>query len=294
VKSAADPAAAPDDHGFVATPDGLRLYWRRWWAASAKGVLLLVHGLAEHLERYAHVASYFAERGFVVLALDYRGHGRSEGPRVHVDRFDRFVDDVALLRQKAHADHPGLPLYLIGHSQGGLVALRSALSDPARLAGAVVSSPVLGVHRDARPSVLTVALARVLSVVAPGLRLPNHVIAERVSRDPDVVAAYRRDPLVSRRVSSRWYVSLQNAVADTHARAGSFPVPLLLMVSGSDLIVDPEAAARWASRAPASLVEFVRWDGLYHEMFNEPERQTVLRRVHSWLSAQQAAAAASR
>src|SRR5262249_648467 len=157
-----------------------------------------------------------------------------EGPRVHVERFDAFVDDLALFRAKARADQPQLPLFLVGHSQGGLIALRSALAAPADLAGVVVSSPLLAVHPSARPAAPLKALVRLLGTIAPSLRLPNHVDPAVVSRDPAVVAAYARDPLVGRRVSSRWFLSLQEAIDDTHARAASFAVPLLAMVSGSD------------------------------------------------------------
>jgi alpha-beta hydrolase superfamily lysophospholipase len=289
-----EPGAIAHTEGRLETRDGLRLFWQRFEPAEPRGVLLLVHGLGEHQNRYGHVAAWFAERGFVVLAFDYRGHGRSDGPRVHVDRFDAFVEDLALFRAKATSDHPTLPLFLVGHSQGGLIVLRSALFEPAGLAGVVVSSPLLGVHPSARAGRALEVLVRILSVVAPSLRLPNHVDPTSVSRDTAVVAAYRKDPLVSSRVSSRWYVSLRAAIADTFERAGTLQVPLLAMASGSDRLVDPDATLRFAARAPSALVEFVRWDGLYHEMFNEPEQRSVFQRVHSWLSARLAAAAASR
>jgi len=275
-------AAAAHDDGWLQSGDGLKLYWRRWLPQQARAAMLLVHGLAEHSGRYLHVGSHFSERGFVVLALDYRGHGRSEGPRVHVNRFDEFVEDLALLRDKARSEHPSLPLLLVGHSQGGLVVLRSALLSPEALAGAIVSSPLLGVHPSSRPGPLLAAASRVLSIVAPGLRVPNKVDPRLVSRDPAVVEAYRRDPLLSRRVSARWFTSLLEATNDTFARAPSLRVPLLLMSSSHDRLVDPEAARRWASRAPSGLVTYVRWDGLYHEMFNEPEQAAVFERMLSW------------
>jgi acylglycerol lipase len=273
---------AAEDDGWLQARDGLRLFWRRWRPQDPRAVMLVVHGLGEHSGRYLHLGSHFSERGFVVLALDYRGHGRSDGPRVHVECFDEFVEDLALLRDKARAEYPSLPLLLVGHSQGGLVVLRSALQSPEALAGAIVSSPLLGVHPSSRPGPLLEAASRVLSSLAPGLRVPNNVDARLVSRDPSVVEAYRRDPLVSRRVSSRWFTSLLEAIDDTFERAPWLRVPLLLMSSGGDRLVDPEAAARWASRAPSGLVEYVRWDGLYHEMFNEPEQAAVFARMLSW------------
>jgi alpha-beta hydrolase superfamily lysophospholipase len=279
---------------WLRSADGTRLFVRRWPLPAPRGVLLLVHGLGEHSGRYLHVAEHFLGAGYAVLALDYRGHGRSDGPRVHVERFDAFVEDVAALRAEAARWFPGVPLFLVGHSQGGLVALRSALLAPEGLAGLVVSSPLLGVHPSARPGLAMVVAARLLDIVAPRLRLPNHVDPCHVSRDPSVVDAYRSDPLVTRRVSARWYASLQCAIADTFERAASLRVPSLIMASGSDLLVDPDAASRFAARAPSSLVTLVRWPELYHEMFNEPEREAVFRRMERWLSAPPASGAASR
>lgn len=280
--------------GWLHTRDGLKLFWREWLPDDPRAMMLVVHGLGEHSGRYLHVASYFAQRGFVVRALDYRGHGRSDGARVHVDRFDEFVEDLALLRVKAHAEHPSLPLVLVGHSQGGLIVLRSVLCSPESVAGAILSSPLLGVHPSSRPGPLLATASQLLSVLAPRLRLANNVDPSLVSRDPAVVEAYRRDPLVSSRVSSRWFTSLLAAIEDTFHAAASLRVPLLLMASGSDRLVDPEAAARWASRAPSSLVEYVLWDGLYHEMFNEPEQEAVFRRMQSWWQTHSAALAAVR
>ena len=287
-------AAASQDEGWLHTRDGLKLFWRRWRPDAPQAVMLVVHGLGEHSGRYLHVASYFAERGFAVLALDYRGHGRSDGPRVHVNRFDDFVEDLSLLRTKALVDHPSLPLLLVGHSQGGLIVIRSALQAPEALAGAIVSSPLLGLHPSSRPGPLLAAASRALSVVAPALRLSNNVDATLVSRDPAVVEAYRRDPLVSHRVSPRWFTSLLEAIEDTFQAAPSWRVPLLLMSSGDDRLVDSDAAARWASLAPSGLVESVRWEGLYHEMFNEPEQAAVFRRMESWWQTRSATPAAIR
>lgn len=282
----------PQQDGWLPTREGLKLFWREWLPDDPQAVMLLVHGLGEHSGRYLHVASYFAERGFVVLGFDYRGHGRSQGARVHVERFDEFVEDLALLRAKAGAEHPSLPLLLVGHSQGGLIVLRSVLASPAAVAGAIVSSPLLGVHPSSRPGPLLGAAAWALSLLAPRLRLANSVNPELVSRDPAVVEAYRRDPLVSRRVSSRWFTSMLAAVEDTFRTASSLRVPLLLMSSESDRLVDPEAAVRWAKGAPAGLVEYVRWAGLYHEMFNEPEQEAVFRRMQSWWQTRSAGPAA--
>ncbi len=273
------------DESRIETQGGLRLFLARYGPEAPRGVLIVVHDLAEHAGRYRHLAERFAERGYAVYVPEYRGHGRSPGLQVHVDRFDEFVWDVAAARAQASAEHPALPLFLAGHSQGGLIALRSALAQPAGLAGLIVSSPLLGAHPSVQPGPALAAAARVLSVIAPRLRLANHVDHAALSRDPAVGAAYAADPLVSHRVSARWYTQLLEAIADTHARAGALAVPALVMVSGADRIVDPEATARWVQAAPPQRIEFVRWEGFFHEMWNEPERERVFARMDAWLDA---------
>ena len=269
--------------GSCVTRDGLSLRFRAWQPPKARAVLLVLHGLAEHSGRYLHVGARFAGAGYAVYALDHRGHGQSPGPRVHVGHFDEFLEDVDALRDVAQAQHPGRPLVLVGHSQGGLVTLSYALTHPAGLAAAIVSSPLLGVHPSTRASPGLVMLARVLSVLWPGVLLPNHVDASLLSHDPEVGRAYQEDPLVSHRVSPRWFTSAMLAMRRAHERSPQLALPLLLMVSGADRIVDPEASLRFAAQAPADKLDLVLWDGFYHEMFNEVERESVFTRMESWL-----------
>ena len=163
------------------------------------------------------------------------------------------------------------------------MALRYVLTRPAGLAGAILSSPLLGVHPSSRASPALIVLARVLSVLWPGVLLPNHVDAALLSHDPEVVRAYRADPLVSHRVSPRWFTSAVLAMRQAHEGAPHLALPLLLMVSGADRLVDPEASLRFAAHAPRDKLELVLWEGLYHEMFNEPERETVFAGMEAWL-----------
>jgi lysophospholipase len=208
---------------------------------------------------------------------------------VHVAQFDEFLEDVDALRAVAEAQHPGRPLVLVGHSHGGLVALRYVLTRPAGLAAAILSSPLLGVHPSSRASPGLIALARVLSVLWPRVLLPNHVDASMLSHDPEVARAYREDPLVSHRVSPRWFTSTMLAIRQAHERAPQLALPLLLMVSGADRLVDPEASLRFAAHAPRDKLELVLWEGFYHEMFNEPEREDVFAKMEAWLEARLAA-----
>jgi lysophospholipase len=249
-------------------------------------VLLFVHGLAEHSGRYEHVMTHFADRGFDCWALDYRGHGQSPGLRVHVDRFDEFLTDVAALHDMARTARPKVPLYLVGHSQGGLIGLRYALAHPQGLAGIIVSSPFLGLHPDATPPAVLKLVANITATFAPRLMFSKVAEPSFLSRDPRIAEAYVADPLVSDTVSARWFVSVIRAHADTQAAAGELAIPALVMQSGDDRLADPGATRQWVTNAPDHLVEYVEWEGFYHEMFNEPEQEQVFDRMEQWLRQQ--------
>ncbi|MBT8058406.1 MAG: lysophospholipase [Gammaproteobacteria bacterium] len=286
-----DPPAEADgvsrDRGRIATEDGLELVWRSWTPEAPCGVIAIVHGLAEHGGRYRETGEAFARAGWAVYACDLRAHGLSPDPpgsgRVHVKRFSDFSRDVDALLGLVREHHSELPLFILGHSMGGLISIRYALDKPRDLAGAIISSPALGIHPDSKPPPALRLLVRVLSVLAPRLRVDTELDPKAISRDPAVVQAYVDDPLVSSRVSARWYAEFLKTMKQTHRDAASLGVPMLLMQSGDDRLVDPEAARSWAALAPQGKVELHVWEGLYHEMFNEPEKERVRERVQTWL-----------
>lgn len=269
------------------TADGLDLHCRSWTPRDPCGVIVVVHGLAEHGGRFSETAEFFAAQGWVVFAGDLRGHGLSPdapgGGRVHVRRFTDYFLDVEAFTDVARQANESLPLFLLGHSMGGLIAISYLLQNPADLAGAVISSPALGTHPEFRPPLLLRLLVGLLSRLAPRALFPSDLDTSALSRDPAVVRAYLDDPLVSNKVSARWYAEVLKTIKLAHARAGALRTPLLLMQSGADRLVDPEAPARWAAAAPPGLVEQLTWEGFYHEMFNEPGREQVRARTHAWL-----------
>jgi alpha-beta hydrolase superfamily lysophospholipase len=270
--------------GYEDVP-GARLYWQSWSPAEPRAVLLLVHGLAEHSGRYAHVASHFARLGYASVAIDLRGHGRSSGPRVHVDSFDAWCDDVSAGLALARRVHQGLPVVPVGHSQGGLIVILQALRRPDARPCTVVSSPLFGIAPPSRPGPPLRLATRVLLRVAPRLRVTNRVNPEWLSHDPAVGHAYQDDPLVSHRVSAGWFRALQRAIRETYERAGNWSSPLLVVSSRGDHIVDAQAVARWVASAPATHVEAVYWDDLHHELFNETRKDEVFDVVARWLEA---------
>ncbi|MGD9253946.1 MAG: lysophospholipase [Holophagae bacterium] len=270
--------------GWTESDDGHQLYFQRWQPDDPpRAALLFVHGLSEHSGRYTHVMRYFAARDFDCWAVDYRGHGRSPGLRVHVDRFDDYVEDVAAGFRLVRAKHALLPLFLVGHSQGGLVTLRYALIHSQGLNGIVVSSPFLRVHPESAPPAALQMVANIISTFVPTLMFNKSAEPHRLSRDPAVGQAYTDDPLVSSSVTARWFTSLLKAQADTRQRASELDIPALIMQSGADQLVDPKTTREWAASAPADLVQFEEWHGFYHEMFNELDKERVFERVEAWL-----------
>lgn len=278
--------------GTIDTRDGLELAWQAWAPAQPRGLVIIVHGLAEHSGRYQQTAICLADRGWAVYAADLRGHGRSPDGhhpgRVHVNEFSDYFLDVQAVIKLALMEQGALPVFLLGHSMGGLITLSFALECPGGLAGAIISSPALGTHPDFQPPRVLKLLVGVLSRIAPRLQVKSQLDTQGISRDPQVVQAYIDDPLVSHTVSARWYSAMLQAMQRVQQQAASLRVPLLLMQSGADRLVDPAAAGRWAAAAPAGLVELVIWEGLYHEMLNEPEKEQVRSRVLDWLERQAA------
>jgi acylglycerol lipase len=261
---------------------GLRLYRQAWIPdGEPRGVVVLAHGLSEHSGRYQHVAARLAGGGFAVEAYDHRGHGRSDGPRSFVE-MDAVVADLDALVDAAAAAHPGVPLFLLGHSMGGLVAIEYAIRQQRKLTGLILSSPLAALEAA---SPLTRMTARVISLVAPQLGLVD-IDSALVSRDPEVVRAYDADPLVfRRRLPARTVSQLESAVSSLPERARVITVPVLIMYGSGDHLVPPAGSVMLDSVISSQDKTLRVYDGLYHEIFNEPEQQQVLDDLCAWLSA---------
>lgn len=274
--------------GHITTDDRLDLFWQSWAASEPRGVIVIIHGLAEHCGRYRETGEFFAANGWAVYACDLRSHGLSPDPpgagRVHVDRFADFLLDTDAMLECARSRHKDLPVYILGHSMGGLITILYALKQPKNLAGAIISSPALGIHPDFKPPLYLKLMVGILSRLAPRLLVESNLDAQAVSRDRAVVDAYLNDPLVSKKVSTRWYSEIIKSMKAAHMGAPKLETPMLVMQSGADRLVDPSAPARWVEATPRGMTESVLWEGLYHEMFNEPEKEKVRAKTLEWLA----------
>jgi len=269
------------------TADGLRLYAQEWRPdAQVRAVVCVLHGLGEHSGRYAHVAAVLAQAGYAFLGPDLRGHGRSEGQRGHAPSWDVLLDDVAVLIREAGGRCPGAPCFLYGHSLGASLALSYVLRRKAQgaadLAGVIATGPIL--RTAFAPPAWKIALGHVLYGLWPTFSMTNEVDPNGLSHDPQVARAYLADPLVHNRVSARLGIGFLNEGEWLLAHAAEFPLPLLLMVGGADPITSAQASQEFAARVPADCT-FKRWDGLYHEIHNEPQQGEVLAFLVFWLQA---------
>lgn len=266
---------------------GLRIHWRAWLPeGGARATILLVHGYGEHSGRYEHVGERYCARGFAVVAPDHRGHGRSEGARGHVDRFEEYVADLHALRVRVAMDDR--PIIVIGHSMGGLIAIHYALRHGADLAGLCLSSPALGII--AEPTLVLRALARILAVVLPRASFQGTVDPALLSHDVGVGLAYASDPMVHRRASARFYVELKRAMADAHARAAEIDLPTLVLQAGDDRLTDPAATAAFAAAMRSEVTRAIVYPGFFHEIFNEVQKDRVFADLDAWLEERLAAA----
>ncbi len=273
------------ESGHFNASDGVQIQYRVHRPEAPRFGVVVVHGFAEHGNRYGHLVDALLPVGAAVLTYDQRGHGQSGGRRVFVARFDEYLDDLALLLTLARTKLPQ-PLFVIGHSMGGLVVLSYALRDRAGVAGWVVSNPAL-FNRVVVPA-WKETLAQVMSSVIPGLSLPSGLPAEHVSRDPDEVRQYAEDPLNSQNATARWYTEYLAAQKRLMAGAeGLRDVPLLVQIGDGDLIIDAATTQQFVARIGGSSVQSLVYAGFYHEIYNEPapDRDRVLSDLVGWLTA---------
>lgn len=272
--------------GSMAGADGRELFWQSWEpSGTVKGVVVIVHGLHEHSARYEWVAGQLNAAGYAAFALDHAGHGRSGGARGQLYRWSQVLDGVGSLVRKAREAHPDVPLFVLGHSMGGLISLSYVLRDKPQLNGLIVSAPAL-VQSVAGPAL--VFAGKIISRVAPNLGVVA-LDSNFVSRDLAIVEYHRTNPLmITGNVRARTAAEVIRAGEQVIANLPSLRMPLLVLTGTADKIVDPAGAQIAYDKASSPDKTLKTYEGLYHEILNEPEKDVVMNDVLNWLAAHSA------
>jgi acylglycerol lipase len=264
-------------------PDHITIFTQHWLPDDPpRAAVIVAHGVAEHSGRYAHVAAYLTAHGYAVYALDYRGHGKSGGERVLVSDFDEYVTDLRTYFEQVRAAHPDLPVFLYGHSMGSLIGLLFAFRYPDDLAGLITTGTAF---KLVGASAVKAALIKAVGGVAP----KAHAIAVNangVSRDPIVVQRYRDDPLVYHgRLPFGMLAAFARAMDTCVAALPTLRIPYLVLHGGEDplTLVVATDLVRQSCGAPDTTVKV--YEGLYHEIHNEPEQEQVFHDIVTWLDA---------
>ena len=261
--------------GTVAEEEGRhadgRLFHRHWPVDDPRAVVVIAHGYAEHSGRYRHVAAALVAGGFDTWAPDHRGHGNSEGAeRANIESVDLAVADLDVMVDLAAAAAHGAPVFVLGHSMGGLIATAYAEAHQPKLTGLALSGPL--VHVD--PGLVALADAP---------EIPELGLADAVSRDPDVVADYKADPLNWNGPPPRGFLRAAAQVEQVRERLAELRLPMLVMHGSADLLVSPQALRDLVAGVASDDLTARMWPGLFHEIFNEPEKADVIAFLVSWL-----------
>ncbi|MDZ4720023.1 MAG: alpha/beta hydrolase [Roseiflexaceae bacterium] len=266
--------------GTITGNNGMALFMQSWRPAQPRAVVALAHGLGEHSGRYGNLITELNARDYAVYAIDHRGHGRSPGQRAYIDSWEDFRAGIRALIAYIHTSEPDLPVFLIGHSLGGLIALNYVLHEPGTLHGIIASAPALS--SDGLSPVLAL-LSKLLSRIAPTFSLQSKLPLSGISRDPAAQQAYATDPLVSKVGTPRLATESFAAIAWTNAHAGDLKLPLLIIHGEADPIVPPESSARFIANAGSADKQRITYPGVVHETHNDLGWHRPVDDIANWL-----------
>ncbi len=260
------------------------IYYQAWLPeGDVKAVLFVVHGLGEHSGRYMNVVNHFVPLGYAVYGLDHIGHGKTEGPKEIIERFEDFTQTLTIYYNMVAGWQAGKPIFILGHSMGGLIATHYLLDYQANFRGAVISAPSIKIGESISP--VTITMGKILSVIAPKAGVLA-LDASAISRDPQVVAAYANDPLVFHgKTPARLAAEMLKAMQRVTAEVSKITLPFIVLQGAEDKLVDPAGAQMLYDQASSKDKTIKIYEGLYHEVFNEPEHDYVLADVENWLAA---------
>ena len=259
------------------------IYYQYWLPESPpRAILLIVHGLNEHWGRYQHLAEYFTGAGFGVYGFDLIGHGKSDGTRSFVQNFATFTNPILTILDLITEQHPDLPIYLVGHSLGGLIGAKFLIDHQDKISGAILSGSLVSVPEYV--SDLTIKIGTIISKIIPKFRLIG-IDKSGLSRDPQVIANYINDPLVYNGKSTARISSVINdGISYVEEKGSTISRPILILHGGQDRICDPSWSTYLHNLVSSQQNQLIIYDELFHEIYNEPEQETVFKDVLNWLN----------
>ncbi len=268
------------------TQEGIKLYGQGWSPEFPKAVIVLIHGFGEHSTRFAHVARFFCEHNIAFLAYDQFGHGKTEGKRGYAPSYEASLDSVDRMLEEAAARFPGIPQFLYGHSMGGNVMLNYILKRKSKIKGAIASSPWLRLGFE--PPAFKLFLAKFMKNIFPAFPENAALDTSAISRDKEEVKKYINDPLIHGTVRAGTFFETFNAGKWALEHADELKVPLLLQHGTGDKIIAYSGSQDFAAKAPKQYLLFKSYEGFYHELHNEPERdrQDVFNYMLTWIQQQ--------
>lgn len=263
------------------TTDGLQIYGKYWAPEnSIKGVVCLVHGMGEHINRYAHVGELLTDHGYALIGFDQRGHGNSEGKRGHTPSYDHLLNSVDDLLSKAGEYFPEIPQVLYGHSMGGGLVLNYVAEWQPNIAGLIVSSPWLKLAFE--PPALQVKLGKLMNKIYPAFAQSSKLDTKAISRNPDEVKKYENDTLVHDMISAKFFLEAYEYGLQVMQRGADIHVPVLIYHGTADKLTS-DAATKEFARTINGDVTFRLFDGSYHEIHNDLNKDELFDLMIQWL-----------
>lgn len=269
----------PENTHYLTSKDGLQLFSRAWTIENPKGAIALIHGFGEHSGRYAHVAAFFNQNGYSVFAIDNRGHGHSAGKRGHAPRYESYLEDINLFLEYVKGQVGAIPVFLYGHSMGGNLVLNYVLKYNPPIKGLIASAPWIQLAFAPKPILIT--LGKAMRSIFPGFTQDSGLVEEHISKDPAVVEAYKKDPLVHGKITASASIGILEAAAFLDTYSGEMPVPTLMVHGNEDLLTSQPVSEAFAARVGG--VTYQKWKGMYHEIHNEPHKQAVFDYTLRWM-----------
>ncbi|MCF7825938.1 MAG: lysophospholipase [Candidatus Marinimicrobia bacterium] len=268
---------------IFSTPDNFDIFEQTWPCKGAKAVVLITHGVAEHSSRYAHVAQSLVEAGYTVVGFDLRGHGRSSGKRNYINSFQDYLNDLQEVLNRTKSSYPNLPLFLFGHSMGGAIVTLFTIERTPEVKGVLLSAPSVKISDDISPFLQKVS--GLISAILPKLPVVKLASAD-ISKDPKVVKDYDQDPLNYRGgILARTGAEMLNTTKIIAAHAHTIQLPIIIMHGSSDKLADVTGSEMLYANVSSTDKTLKIYEGLYHEILNEPEQDEVKSDIINWLNA---------